>query len=49
MKYEHQMGSLDSCLVEFQEQAYAERLELKDAHHGYIESQKSTSVTKISL
>ena len=34
------MGSLHSCSDELQQQAYAQRLELEDAHHGYIESRR---------
>ena len=38
MKQEHQVGSLDNCIDELQQQAYAQRLELEDAHHGDFES-----------
>ena len=38
MKQEHQVGSLNNCIGELQQQAYAQRLELQDAHHGYIDS-----------
>ena len=38
LKQEHQVGSLYSCVAELQQQDYAQRLELEDAHHGYIES-----------
>ena len=34
------MGSLDSCIDELQQQAYAQRLEVEDAHHGCIESRR---------
>ena len=34
------MGSLDSCINELQQQAYAQRLELEDAHLGYVESRR---------
>ena len=40
MKQEHEMGSLNSCIDELQRQAYAQRLELEDAYHGYIESRR---------
>ena len=40
MKQEHQMGSLNSCIDELQPQAYAQRLELEDAHHGYLECRR---------
>ena len=38
MRQEHQGGSLNSCINELQQQAYAQGLELQDAQHGYIES-----------
>ena len=34
MKQDHQVGSLNTCIDELQKQAYAQRLELEDAHHG---------------
>ena len=37
MKQEHKVESLNYCLNELQQQAYAQRLELQDAHHGSIE------------
>ena len=40
MKQEHQVGSLNSCINELQQQAYAQRLESQDAQHGYIESRR---------
>ena len=40
MKQEHQVGSLNSCINELQQQAYAQRLELEDAHHRYIECRR---------
>ena len=40
MKQEHQVGSLNSCVNELQQQAHAQGLELQDAHHGYIESRR---------
>ena len=38
MRQEHQGGSLNSCIGDLQQQAYAQGLELQDAHHGHIES-----------
>ena len=35
VRQEHQVGSLNSCIHEFQQQAYAQGLELRDAHHGH--------------
>ena len=40
MKQEHQVGSLNNCIDELQQQAYAQRLELEDAHHGFFESRR---------
>ena len=40
LKQEHQVWSLNSCIDELQKQAYAQRLEFEDAHHGYIESRR---------
>ena len=40
MKQEHQVESLNNCIDELQQQAYAQRLELEDAHHGYVESRR---------
>ena len=42
-RQEHQVGSLNSCINELQQHAYAQRLELQDAHHGYIESRREQS------
>ena len=36
MKQEHQVGSLNSCINELQQPAYAQGLELEDAHHGKL-------------
>ena len=38
MRKEHQVGSLNNCISELQQPAYAQRLELQDTQHGYIES-----------
>ena len=43
MKQEDQVESLNSCIDELQQQDYAQRVELKDAHHGYIESRREQS------
>ena len=40
MRQEHQDRSLNSCMNELQQQACAQRLELQDAQHGYIESRR---------
>ena len=40
MRLEHQVGFLNSCINELQQQAYAQGLELQDAHHGNIESRR---------
>ena len=31
---------LNNCIGELQQQAYAQRLELEDTHHGYVESRR---------
>ena len=40
MKQELQVESLNNCISELQQQAYAQRLELQDAQHGDVESMK---------
>ena len=40
MKHEHQMASLNNCIEELLQQADAQRLELQDAQHGYIECRR---------
>ena len=40
MKQEHTVESLNNCIDELQQQTYAQRLELHDAHHGYVESRR---------
>ena len=40
MRQEHQVGSLNCCISELQQKAYAQILELQDAQHGYIESRR---------
>ena len=37
MRQEHQVGALINCISELQQQAYAQRSELQDAQHGYVE------------
>ena len=40
MRQEHQVGSHNDCISELQQHAFAQRLELQDAQHGYIESRR---------
>ena len=40
MKQEHKVESLNTCISELQQQTYAQRLELEDAHFGYAESRR---------
>ena len=40
MKQEHKVESLNNFLSELQQQAYAQRLELEEAHHGYVKSRR---------
>ena len=40
MRREHQVGGLNNCISELQQHAHAQRLELQDAQHGYIESRR---------
>ena len=40
MRQEHQVGSLNNCISELQQQAHAQRLELQDAQHGKIDSRR---------
>ena len=40
VRQEHHVGSLNNCISEQQQHAYAQRLELQDAEHGYIESRR---------
>ena len=40
MREEHQVESFNSCVSELQQHAYAQRLELQDAQHGYIEPRR---------
>ena len=36
MKQEHKVESLNNCINELQQQAYAQRLDLENTHHGYV-------------
>ena len=40
MREEHQVESFNNCVSELQQHAYAQRLELQDAQHGYIEPRR---------
>ena len=40
MRQKHQVESLNNCITELQQQTYAQRLEIQDAQHGYIESRR---------
>ena len=40
VRHEHQVGSLNDCISELQQQAHAQRLELQDAQHGFFESRR---------
>ena len=40
MKQKQQVGYLNSCINELQQQAYAQGLEFQDVHHGKIESRR---------
>ena len=40
MKQERKVESLNICISELQQQTYGQRLELEDAHHGYVESRR---------
>ena len=39
-KQEYKVEYLDTCIGELQQQSHAQRLELEDAHHGYVESRR---------
>ena len=43
MKQEHQVESLNKCIDELQQQAYAQRLELENAHRGKIDTRREQS------
>ena len=43
VEQEHQVESLSNCINELQQQACAQRLELENAHQGYIESRREQS------
>ena len=40
VRQEHQVGSLNNCISELQQQAYAWIWELQDAQHGFFESRR---------
>ena len=40
MKQEYKVESLNTCISELQQQTYAQRLELEDAHLVYVESRR---------
>ena len=40
MMQEYKVESLNTCMNELQQQTCAQRLELEDAHHGYVESRR---------
>ena len=40
LKQEHQVETLNKCISELQQQTHAQRLELQDTQHGYVESRK---------
>ena len=44
MRQEHQVGSLNRCISELQQQAYAQRLKLQDAQHGYRTSSSTRRI-----
>ena len=43
MRQKHQVGSLNDCISELQQLSYAQRLELQDAQHGYVEPRCSNT------
>ena len=40
MKQEHKVQSLNNFISKLQQHAYAQRLDLENAHHGYVESRR---------
>ena len=40
MKQEHKVKCLNSCISELLQQAHARRLDLENAHQGYVESRR---------
>ena len=40
MKQKHKLESFNSCINELWQQAHAQRLDLENAHHGYVESRR---------
>ena len=49
VRQEHQVGSLNNCIDELQQEAYAQRLELEDAQHGNIESRQEQTTLQEEL
>ena len=49
MRQGHQGGSLNSCINELQQQAYAQGLELQDDHHGSIESRREQARLQVEF
>ena len=46
MNQEYKVESLNTCTSELQQQTCAQRLELEDAHHGYVESRRASPTTR---
>ena len=40
IKKEYKVESLNTCINELQQQTYAQRLEMEDAHFGYADSRR---------
>ena len=40
MKQEYKVESFNTCTSQLQQQTYSQRLELEDAHLGYVESRR---------
>ena len=40
MKQEQKVESLNNCINELQQQAYSQRMDLENAHHGCVESRR---------
>ena len=47
MKQEYKVESLNTCISGLQQQTDARRLELEDAHHGYVESRREQVRLKV--
>ena len=48
MKQEYKVESPNTCITELQQHSYAQRLELEDAHHGYVESRQEQVIKEIA-